>query len=67
MIQWVLRWWRERQRSIDLRILWPICCEQAPDLDHAKAAFMFHAMHDPAWTSLGEDEVIRRVDALERP
>ena len=58
-------WWRRRQRAIDLDLFWPICCAHAPDLDTAKAAFAVHAMRDPAWQALGEDEVIRFIDNLE--
>ena len=46
----MFKWWRKRQRRIDLDILWPTCKRLAPDLDHAKAAFMFHAVNDKAWT-----------------
>jgi hypothetical protein len=59
-----LNLWRERQRSIDLRILWPACKQNADDLDHAKAAFAMHAFHDPAWICLGDDEIKRRIDEL---
>jgi hypothetical protein len=64
MMRWLLNWWHERQRAIDLQILWPSCRDLAPDLDHARAAFAVHAFHDRAWMSLGEDEIIRRIDRL---
>ncbi len=54
----------ERRRAIDLQVLWPACKKQASDLDHAKAAFALHAFNDPAWLSLGEGEIARRIDAL---
>ena len=41
-----LNYWWARQRAIDLEILWPICKENARDLDHAKAAFAMHAFDD---------------------
>lgn len=63
-MRWLLNLWRERQRSIDLRILWPTCKEQASDLDHAKMAFAMHAFHDPAWLCLGDDEIRRQIDGL---
>jgi hypothetical protein len=63
-MRWLIRYWRQRQRSIDLSILWPACKEQAHDLDRAKAAFAWHAFHDPAWLALGEDELKRQIDAL---
>jgi hypothetical protein len=55
----------ELRRQIDLAILWPSCKEQAPDLDHAKAAFAYHAFNDHAWTCLGEAEICRCIDALD--
>ena len=58
-------WWHRRQRAIDMDLLWPICCAHARDLDHAKAAFAIHAMRDPAWLALGEEEVLRFIDRLE--
>jgi hypothetical protein len=48
-----------------MRILWPVCKEQARDIDHAKAAFMLHCMHDRPWLYLGEEEIIRIVSELE--
>jgi hypothetical protein len=63
-MRWLMNWWRQRQRSIDLSILWPVCKEKATDLDHAKAAFAMHAFHDPAWLALGDDEIKRQIDAL---
>ena len=64
MIRWLLDRWHARQRSIDLRILWPVCKENARDLDHAKAAFAYHAFHDRAWLSLGDDEIARQIEEL---
>lgn len=63
----IANWWRNRQRSIDLQILWPICCEQAADLDHAKMVFAVHAFNDPAWLSLGNDGIKSFIDNLEAP
>lgn len=57
--------WHWQQRRIDLSILWPACKKQAGgDLDDARAAFAVHAFRDPAWTCLGHDEVVARIDAL---
>ena len=64
MFDWFFRWWHRRQRKIDLEILWPACKAQAPDMDHAKAVFAFHAFNDLAWTELGHDEIYRRIDQL---
>jgi hypothetical protein len=64
MIRWLMGKWHARQRAIDLEILWPICCEQAEDLDHAKAAFAVHAFNDEAWLCLGEDKIKSFIDGL---
>lgn len=56
--------YNERRRQIDLQILWPTLKERARDLDHAKAAFAYHCLNDPAWQPLGEDEIMRRIEAL---
>lgn len=61
----IAAWWHARQRAIDLELLWPICRTGAHDLDHAKAAFAYHALNDPAWQTLGEAEILSRIDALE--
>jgi hypothetical protein len=61
----ILALWRARQRAIDLKILWPICKQGAPDLDHAKAAFAYHAFSDPAWLCLGEEAIVEAIDKLE--
>jgi hypothetical protein len=64
VIKAIVGWWRARQRSIDLQILWPACKDGARDLDHAKAAFAVHALHDEAWLHLGRAEVARRIGEL---
>ena len=58
-------WWRACQRRIDIEILWPICVQETNDLDHAKAAFAVHAFHDPAWLTLGGEEIVRQIEELE--
>ncbi len=63
-ITWLFSWYDARRREIDLEILWPICKEQARDLDHAKAAFAVHAFNDPAWMTLGHDAVFDAIDQL---
>lgn len=63
-MRWLLNWWHRRQRDIDIRILWPVCKENAHDMDHAKLAFAYHALHDPAWLALGEDEIERQINLL---
>jgi len=65
-LQWLLIWFNfnEQRRRIDLQILWPACKENARDIDHARAAFAVHAFNDPAWASLGHDEIAKRISAL---
>ena len=63
-MRWLMNWWHQRQRAIDLRILWPVCKENAQDLDHARAAFAYHAFHDQAWVCLGDREIERRIGEL---
>jgi hypothetical protein len=65
IIMLVQLWWYARQRRVDMDILWPMCLKGANDLEHAKAAFTKHALQDPAWLSLGEDQVIKFIDKLE--
>ncbi len=54
MFQHLINLWREwcweRQRAIDLDVLWPIIKERARgDLAMAHEAFFMHAFNDPAW------------------
>ena len=57
----------EQCRQMDMRALWPECCRQASDLDHAKAAFATHALRDQAWLVLGRDKVIAFINELDWP
>ena len=58
------------QRRIDLMILWPAVKRMAMEyhpseaMDYAKGAFAIQAFRDQAWLTLGEDEIVRRIDAL---
>lgn len=62
----IMKWWRARQRKIDIEMLWPICKQGASDLDHARAAFAMHVFHDEAWMAdFNEDELIERLEALQ--
>lgn len=61
---WLLKWWKRRQRNIDLLILWPQCRRQASNLDLAKAAFLRHALIDNAWSDLTPQEIAGIVDNL---
>jgi hypothetical protein len=57
-------WWDARRRKIDIEILWPCCKTQAEDLDQARMAFACHAFYDPAWQSLGHNEIAKRIGEL---
>jgi hypothetical protein len=48
-------WWREYQRSLDKKILWPICKRETGSIEDARHVFMVHAAIDPAWEYLGKD------------
>lgn len=65
MLHWLISWWRAGKRRTDLNILWPICKEQAQNLDHAKAAFAVHAFNDPAWLCLGHDAIVAYISGME--
>lgn len=65
MFRWLKSAWYAHLRGIDMKILWTACRSQAPDLDHAKAAFAMHALHDPAWLYLGENRIKEFIDSLE--
>lgn len=64
MIKWILNWWHARQRRIDLQILWPMCKDYAHDLEEAREVFLFHAVNDYAWLSLGHEEIIKVIERL---
>jgi hypothetical protein len=69
MIRWLLSLWRdwswERQRAIDLDVLWPIVKEQAGgDLARAHEAFFVHAFNDPCWVVYYGDNLWDEVTKL---
>jgi hypothetical protein len=57
MFRWLSRWWKSRQRKIDLQILWPTFKEQADDLAGARAAFMAHMSFDSAYEGMTQKEL----------
>lgn len=67
-MRWLIDLWHWQQRKIDLMILWPSCRNAAREkgvgIEVAQAAFALHAFHDRAWMTLGEDEIMRRIDQL---
>ena len=59
MLGWIGRWWRKRQRRLDLEFLWPSIKTEAylrpesreqPSLYLAREAFFLHCINDPCWT-----------------
>jgi len=60
-------WWANRQRRIDLDLLWPVICANAKGEEHARALFYVHAMMDPAWRRLDMPAVIRTIRTLPYP
>lgn len=66
MTTFIGRWWRRRQRAIDLSILWPACKEEAGNLPDAREVFFLHCIMDLAWTKdFTFDELIDEVDKLQ--
>ena len=64
-MKWLMNLWHATNRKTDMLTLWPACKDHAESLDHAKAAFYFHASNDPAWTNhYTEEELIAYVDEL---
>jgi len=66
---WLRNLWWSRQRSIDMRIFWPICKRQAKDhgmdIENAKAVFAIHAFSDPCWIDFyGEPKLIEIINEM---
>jgi hypothetical protein len=66
----IARWWRWRQRRIDVEILWPAIRQQAfesPLCDpygRARAAFERHMAYDEAWRDVSAEDRARIIDSL---
>ncbi len=65
MIRRLIKWWRARQRQIDLDILWPACRDQAADLAAARNAFLLHVSQDSAWQDLRWQDACEIVSKLQ--
>jgi len=60
------RWWRRRQRAIDLAILWPSCCQQSINIEAARDAFYYHVIIDDTWTAdYSDGELLSIVASLQ--
>jgi hypothetical protein len=62
------RLWDAYRRKLDIQLLWPSCKKRAAevgsDIEVAREAFLLHALMDPAWVRLGEDEIRRQIREL---
>jgi hypothetical protein len=60
-----MRWWRGRQRHIDVQQLWPQLLEQAKGRrDLAKSAFKLHMAVDPAYSDMSESDKFLFLEEL---
>jgi hypothetical protein len=58
----IVRWWRNYQRTMDLAILWPACCDASISRNHALRMFMAHCRQDAAWrVPIGEMSAEQRT------
>ena len=79
MLKKLGKWWRKKQREMDMEILWPQCLHRANKeceadrwrgspytaLDLAKISFSAHAFLDDAWKKdFTHDEIKEFVDNL---
>jgi hypothetical protein len=67
-MNWILRLSNAYMRELDRRILWPQIMKEAErrgqDVHAARQAFLLHAIHDPIWSCLGRDEMLKQVERL---
>lgn len=56
--------WHRRQRRYDALYLWPAMLREVVDLEHARAAFAYHASIDSAWKHLSAEKTLREMDEL---
>ena len=66
-MRFIMQHWQDRQRQVDIEVLWPACLRNSRDVDCARRAFTIHALKDPAWTVLGTVEILRQVALLPPP
>lgn len=63
-MDFLARWWKKRQRAVDIQCLWPSCKENSSDTDSARAAFRLHTMIDEAWSDMSDEEIDHVVATL---
>lgn len=66
-MSWLGRWFRRRQRAIDMHMLWPEIESQFENRSVAVAMFGGVILEDPAWTTDYCDEALYwMLDCLEK-
>lgn len=63
-MRWLTRYFRKRQRHIDMTILWPVIKEKAETIDKAREAFNYHTTIDSAWSDLTNEQRLKITNAL---
>jgi hypothetical protein len=65
VISKITRWWRRRQRSVDVKVLWPACKEAARaqgwSIDAAKVLFEQQIREEPYWYKDFDEERLQRL------
>lgn len=57
--------WRLHCRHADIVVLWPIIKSYSDSIEHARVAFLLHAIGDSAWSDLDNAEMHAIIDTLE--
>ncbi|WP_141740124.1 hypothetical protein [Bosea sp. BIWAKO-01] len=66
-MRFIMQHWQDRQRQVDIEVLWPACLRNSRVVGCTRRAFTIHALNDPAWTVLGTGEILRQVALLPHP
>lgn len=48
LVRFIMQHWQDRQRQIEIEVLWPACLRKSRDIDCARLAFTIHDQNDPA-------------------
>lgn len=63
---WLLDRWDAYCRRYDIEVLWPACKKAAEyNMTEARAAFVAHALVDPAWRRIGAGPAIQQIMDLD--
>lgn len=60
----IIKWWRRRQRTLDIELLWPSCKQQTKTRLDAEAVFRVHMEMDPAYGDLDECDKLKFLKEL---